>query len=83
MRVIGRIGVHTSAKGMTDRPPLRYRKLFWFSLLALLVLLTQGLGITWMPATAAALTFWLVMPLVTYVAAGGMTSWQVNRKIAE
>ena len=51
--------------------------------LMLLVLLTQGLGVTWMPATAAALIFWLVMPLVIYVVAGGTASWQVNRKLVE
>ncbi|MEO7909592.1 MAG: hypothetical protein ABIV47_08080 [Roseiflexaceae bacterium] len=45
--------------------------------LALLALLTQALGVTWTPATAATLTFWLVAPLVLYVIAGTVASWQV------
>jgi hypothetical protein len=50
--------------------------------LALLVLLYQGLGVRWTPATAATLTFWLLLPLVAYVVAGGMVSWYVNRRLA-
>ncbi len=50
--------------------------------LALLVLLNQGLGVRWTPATAATLTFWLLLPLVAYVVAGGMVSWHVNRRLA-
>jgi hypothetical protein len=49
MRVIGRIGVHTSAKGMMDRPLLRYRKPFWFSLMALLVALGLGYALVIRP----------------------------------
>jgi hypothetical protein len=45
--------------------------------LALLALLTQAMGVTWTPATAATLTFWLVAPLVLYVIAGTVASWQV------
>jgi uncharacterized protein (DUF2062 family) len=45
--------------------------------LALLALLTQGMGVTWTPATAATLTFWLVTPLVLYVIVGTLASWQV------
>jgi hypothetical protein len=48
----------------------------------LLVLLYQGLGVRWTPATAATLTFWLLLPLMTYVMAGGMVSWHVNRRLA-
>ena len=50
--------------------------------LALLALLTRAMGVTWTPATAAALTFWLVTPLMLYVIAGGVASWQVGRKLA-
>jgi hypothetical protein len=50
--------------------------------LALLALLTQGMGVTWTPATAATLTFWLVAPLVLYSIAGTVASWQVGRKLA-
>jgi hypothetical protein len=50
--------------------------------LALLVMLTQGLGATWSPSVAATLTFWLILPLVTYIVAGGVAGWQVNRMIA-
>jgi hypothetical protein len=50
--------------------------------LALLVLLYQGLGVRWMPATAATLTFWLLVPLLIYVVAGGVASWHINRKLA-
>jgi hypothetical protein len=50
--------------------------------LALLVLLYRGLGVRWTPATAATLTFWLLLPLVAYVVAGGMASWHVNRRLA-
>jgi hypothetical protein len=50
--------------------------------LALLALVMQGMGVTWTPATASALTFWLVAPLVLYVIAGGVASWQVGRKLA-
>jgi hypothetical protein len=46
--------------------------------LALLALLTQGMGVSWTPATAATLTFWLVTPLVLYVIAGTMASWQIT-----
>ena len=45
--------------------------------LALLALLTQGLGVSWTPATAATLTFWLVTPLVLYSIAGTVASWQL------
>ncbi len=45
--------------------------------LALLALLTHGMGVTWTPATAATLTFWLLAPLVLYVIAGTVASWQV------
>ena len=45
--------------------------------LALLALLTQGMDVTWTPATAATLTFWLLAPLVVYVIAGTVASWQV------
>lgn len=44
--------------------------------LALLALLTQAMGVTWTPATAATLTFWLVAPLGLYVIAGTVASWQ-------
>ena len=50
--------------------------------LALLVLLYEGLGVRWTPATAATLTFWLLMPLVAYVVAGGVAGWHVNRRLA-
>ncbi len=50
--------------------------------LALLALMTQGLGMDWTPATAATLTFWLVAPLVLYVIAGTAASWQVGRTLA-
>jgi hypothetical protein len=50
--------------------------------LVLLALLSQGLGVTWTSATAEALTFWLILPLVTLVLAGGLASWQVNRMLA-
>jgi hypothetical protein len=50
--------------------------------LTLLVVLTQGLGLTWTPVVAMTLTFWLVLPLATYVVAGGVASWQVNRMMA-
>jgi hypothetical protein len=50
--------------------------------LALLVLLYEGLGVRWTPATAATLTFWLLVPLVIYVVAGAMASWHINRKLA-
>jgi hypothetical protein len=49
---------------------------------ALLVLLQQELGLRWTPVMAATLTFWLALPLVTYVVAGGLAGWQVNRMIA-
>jgi len=50
--------------------------------LALLVLVAQGLGVTWTPTVAATLTFWLILPLATYIVAGGAVSWQVNRMMA-
>jgi hypothetical protein len=50
--------------------------------LALLALVMQGMGVTWTPATAATLTFWLVAPLVLYSIAGTVASWQVGRKLA-
>jgi hypothetical protein len=50
--------------------------------LALLVLLYEGLGVRWTPATAATLTFWLLVPLLIYVVAGGIVSWHVNRMLA-
>jgi len=50
--------------------------------LALLLLLYHGLGVRWIPATAATLTFWLLVPLVVYVVAGGVASWHINRKLA-
>src|SRR3954468_10637703 len=42
--------------------------------LALLALLTQGMGVSWTPASAATLTFWLVTPLVLYSIAGTVAS---------
>jgi hypothetical protein len=50
--------------------------------LALLALLTQGLGVTWTPATAATLTFWLLAPLVIYSTVGVVASWQMRRMLA-
>ena len=44
--------------------------------LALLALLTQAMGVSWTPVTAATLTFWLFTPLVIYVIAGTVASWQ-------
>jgi hypothetical protein len=49
----------------------------------LLVLLNQGLDVALTPATDPMLTFWLVVPLVIYVVAGGIASWEVNRMIGE
>jgi hypothetical protein len=50
--------------------------------LALLLLLTQGLGLVWTPATAETLTFWLVLPLIIYIIAGGVVGWHFNRLFA-
>jgi hypothetical protein len=47
--------------------------------LALLALLIGGLGLAWMPATAEALTFWLLAPLVVYSIAGGVAGWRASR----
>jgi hypothetical protein len=46
--------------------------------LALLALLNRGIGLAWTPATAAPLTFWLVAPLVLYVIASSVASWQMG-----
>lgn len=51
--------------------------------LALLALLNRGLGVHWTPATAPTLTFWLVVPLVLYIVAGGVASWYVIAHEAE
>jgi hypothetical protein len=50
--------------------------------LTLLALLSQAIGMTWTPATAATLTFWLFAPLVVYVIAGGLASWRMSRMLA-
>ena len=50
--------------------------------LALLLLLTQGLGVAWTPATAETLTFWLVVPLMIYIVAGVVVSWHFTRLFA-
>jgi hypothetical protein len=47
--------------------------------LALLALVMGGLGIVWVPATAEALTFWLLAPLVVYSIAGGVAGWRACR----
>jgi hypothetical protein len=49
--------------------------------IALLALLWQGMGVTWAPATAATLTFWLLVPLVLYCIAGGVASWLMSRML--
>lgn len=50
------------------------------SLIALVsvLLLEQGTGLQWTPALAEALTFWLVLPLLVYIVAGGAASWRLN-----
>jgi hypothetical protein len=50
--------------------------------LALLALLNRGIGLAWTPATAASLIFWLVAPLVLYVIASSVASWQMGRMLA-
>ena len=50
--------------------------------LTLLAVLQQGLGLAWSPVVAATLTFWLILPLGTYVVAGGLAGWQVHRMFA-
>jgi hypothetical protein len=50
--------------------------------LALLALLNRGIGLAWTPATAASLIFWLVAPVVLYVIASGVASWQMGRMLA-
>jgi hypothetical protein len=42
--------------------------------LALVALLAGGLGVAWTPASAATLTFWVVLPLLIYVLAGALAS---------
>jgi hypothetical protein len=46
----------------------------------LIVSLNQGLGLSWAPTVAEALTFWLVLPLLVYIVAGGLASWELNRR---
>jgi hypothetical protein len=45
--------------------------------LALVALVSGGLGVAWTPTSAEALTFWLVLPLLIYVVAGGVVSRQL------
>ena len=47
--------------------------------LALLLLLMQGFGVAWTPATAETLMFWLIVPLMIYIVAGGLIGWHFNR----
>jgi hypothetical protein len=47
----------------------------------LVVLLNQGLGVTWTRTLAETLTFWLALPLLVYIAAGGAASWALNRRL--
>lgn len=52
------------------------------ALSALLVgLLVLGLGLAWTPTSAEALTFWLALPLLVYMIAGGAASWALNRNM--
>ena len=44
--------------------------------LAILLLLGNGAGLRWTPALAETHTFWLGLPLVLYVVAGGVASWR-------
>lgn len=50
--------------------------------LGLVALVAGGLSVDWTPATAATLTFWLVLPLALYVAAGALASWYAQRALA-
>jgi hypothetical protein len=48
----------------------------------LIVVLSQGLGLRWTSTVAETLTFWLALPLVIYILAGGTAGWELNRRLA-
>ncbi|CAG0943011.1 hypothetical protein ANRL1_01172 [Anaerolineae bacterium] len=47
--------------------------------LALIALLTFGAGFTWSLAIIETWMFWLVLPLLLYVVAGGVGGWMLSR----
>ena len=49
--------------------------------LGLLGLVLGSPGVVWAPATAGALSFWLVAPMLLYTAAGGAAGWQMARAL--
>lgn len=44
---------------------------------ALVALLTLGTGFTWSPAIIETWMFWLVLPLLSYIVAGGVGAWML------
>jgi hypothetical protein len=54
-----------------------------FVVIVILALLVFGMGLTWRPAIAETLAFWIVLPLVLYVVAGGIGGWELNQMEAK
>lgn len=48
----------------------------------LIVSLNLGFGLTWSQTVAETLTFWLALPLLVFVGAGGLASWELNRRLS-
>lgn len=49
--------------------------------LLFIVVFFQGLGVTWTRTVAETLTFWVMLPLLVYIVAGGLASWALNRRL--
>src|SRR5579859_467211 len=49
---------------------------------ALIALALAGVGPAWTPSLAETLGFWLGLPLLVYIATGGLASLELNRQLA-